>query len=75
MTLFCMSKGLFTHADPVAVTDPVAVKFYNCGNGDGPSDGQNGFRTHSVCQTARHHWHNDESLTGTVTASEYVNTP
>ena len=44
------TKGLFTHFDPVSDPDPVTVKFYNCANGDGPSDGQNGFHTHSARQ-------------------------
>ena len=35
------SKGLFTYSDLVTVT----FKFYNCANGDGKSDGQNGFHT------------------------------
>ena len=33
---------LFTHSDPVSVI----VKFYNCANGDGPSDMQSGFHTY-----------------------------
>ena len=42
---------LFTHSDPVSYPVPVTVKFYNCVIGDGPSDGQNEFQTHS----ARHY--------------------
>ena len=38
---------------------------------DGQSDKQNGFHTHS----ARHHRHNDKTLTVTVTGSECVNRP
>ena len=34
------TKGVFTHSDPV--TDPVTVKYFNCVNGDGLSDGRIG---------------------------------
>ena len=43
-------KGLFTRSDP---------KVYHCAYGEVPSDGQNGFHTHSARQTASHHWHNE----------------
>ena len=46
-------KGLFTRSD--AVSDSVTVKFYNCANGDRPSDGQNGCGTHSARQMADHY--------------------
>ena len=34
------------------------VKFYHCANGNRPFNGQNQHRTHSLCQTVRHHSHN-----------------
>ena len=35
-------------------------KFYNCANGNGPSDRQNGCGTHSARQMGCHHKHNDK---------------
>ena len=53
-------KGLFTRSDPITVTVSVTVKFYNCANGDGPSDGHNRFHTHSAQQTACHQGQSDK---------------
>ena len=36
-------------------------------------DGQNGFSAQSVCQTFRHNWHNDKTLTDTGTVTLRVN--
>ena len=47
------SVKLFTHPNLVTVNIPVTFKFYNCPNGDGTSDGHNGFHAHSAHQTAR----------------------
>ena len=50
-------KGLFTRN--------VSVKIYHCINGNGLFDGQNGFGTHSDCQTD-HHRTNSVTLTEAV---------
>ena len=44
-------KGLFTCTVSVSVS--VTIKVYHCVNGNSPLDGQNGFCTHSACQTDR----------------------
>ena len=49
---------------------PVTVKIYNCVNGDGPSDRQNGFHTDSPSQTGRQ---KDQRSRSTVTV--HVNRP
>ena len=67
VSLFNRPKdGLFTRT----VTISVSITVY----GNGPFDGQIGFRTHSVCQVVRHHSHNVHLMdiimvTGTVMVS------
>ena len=39
----------------VPTASPCPSKFYHCAYGDGASDGQNGFHTHSAHQTDRHY--------------------
>ena len=46
-------QGLFTRTVYVSVS--VTINVYHCAYGDGPFDGQNGYRTHSVHQTDRFH--------------------
>ena len=65
-----INEGLFTHSDPVTVTIPIRIKFYNCANGDVLSDGQNGFHTHSARLMTRQKYQRSRS---TVTAR--VNRP
>ena len=47
----------------------ITFKVYHCVNGNGPSDGQKRYRSHSVCQTAHHHSHH---VNLTVTEMETV---
>ena len=55
-----MCSGLFTHTVSVPMPMSVTVKIFHCVNGDGPSEGQIGFGTHSVHQAVRLHLHNNK---------------
>ena len=69
-------KGLFTWTFSMYVSASVSVKVYHCANGNGPFDGQNGFRIHSDCQTNRHYIHNvnlTEMVMDTETETVCVN--
>ena len=59
-------KGMFTHTVSVSTCVTVSVKVYHCVNGNRLFDTENGFGTHSNCQTDHHYTHN-VNLTETVT--------
>ena len=63
-------KGLLTRTVSVSMSVNVSLKFYHCANGDGPFDGQNGFRTHSDHHHNRHNGNLTETLTDTETVRE-----
>ena len=57
-------KGLFIRSDTVSNPVPITIKFYNCANGNGPSDGQNGSGTHFARQTDHHYYLMQYKLNG-----------
>ena len=70
--------GLFTRTVSVSVSITISIKVYDRVNGNGPFDRENGLRTHSYCQTDRHHVHNvnlTETVTDTETETVRVNRP
>ena len=55
--------GLFTRTSPSPSRHSVRVRqILHRVNGDGPFDGENGFRTQSLGPKVRFHWHNVKLL-------------